>query len=253
MSELPVYFNIALGPQKESEQWAEVAQRFSQTLNSVLRQTDHDFRVFVAAHEVPDLPLLRDPRVDLEILDRPKPRDRESARRDKIANRQANFRRIAAHGDGYTILLDADDLVGNRLVEFLHRFNAQHGYVFWGGYVYDSGRKRVARLGGLTKLSNICGSCAAIRFKPSDYRGDPAAYATRLFGNPGGHPTWEQTARREGRPLSSVLRPLVTYVIHDFQLSLQYLATRNDQVAAAMDKFAVEPGDEWREEFGLNY
>jgi len=49
------------------------------------------------------------------------------------------------------------------------------------------------------------------------------------------------------------MRPLVAYVIHDFQLSLQYLATRNDQVMAMMDDFAVEPGDEWRKEFGLDY
>ena len=253
MSGLPVYFNIALEPHNGVEQWAEVAVRFSQTLNSVLRQTDPDFRVFVAAHEVPDLPLLRDPRVDLEVLDKPKPRDRDGARRDKKAKRRANFRRIAAHGDGYTVLLDADDLVSNQLVEFLRHFNAQHGYVFWGGYLYDPGRQRVARFKGPTKFSNICGSCAAVRFKPDDYRGDSGGYATRFFGAPGGHPAWEQTAYREGRPLSPVMRPLVAYVIRDFQLSLQYLATRNDQVVAMMDDFAVEPGDEWRREFGLDY
>ena len=190
---------------------------------------------------------------DLKILDSPKPTDRDSARRDKQAKRKANFQRIAEHGDGYTVLLDADDLISNRLVEFLRRFRAQHGYIFWGGYVYDSSRKRVARLGGSMKFSNYCGSCAAVRFKPDDFRGASGGYATRFFGDPGGHPAYEQTARREGRPLSPVMRPLVAYVFHDFQLSLQYDAMRNDQVLSNMGKYAAEPSDEWREEFGLDY
>jgi hypothetical protein len=220
----------------------------------------------VAAHELPEeIALLSDPRVDFEVINEPKPNNSQSAQRDKFAKRRANFRRIARFGDGYTALLDADDLVSHRLVEFLLRFKEQHGYVFWGGYLYDPGRRRIARFHGQRKFSDYCGSCAAVRFGPDDYRGGTRAYVERFFADAvWRHAAWEQTASRERRQLSPVLQPLVAYVIHDFQLPHQAPLARNKRtigrpapafdrnwIANMMNQSAVDLSDELCEEFGL--
>lgn len=59
-----IYFGIPLRSKKASKDWENVTGIFNRTLASVYNQTDSDFRIFVACHEIPLLDKEYDDRVE---------------------------------------------------------------------------------------------------------------------------------------------------------------------------------------------
>ncbi len=61
-------------------------------------------------------------------VDFPPPIYRDEQIVDKHRKREVIACRLREEGGGYTMFVDADDLVSNRLVEFVHWDRAPHGY-----------------------------------------------------------------------------------------------------------------------------
>lgn len=68
-----MYFGIPLRSKAASKNWTHVEEVFGRTLNSICRQTDPEFKVLVACHDVPRLNKKYDDRVEFLISDSPLP------------------------------------------------------------------------------------------------------------------------------------------------------------------------------------
>lgn len=69
-----IYFGIPLRSKKASNDWENVIRVFNRTLESVYRQTDPEFRIFVACHDIPELYGKYDSRLEFLISDQPVPK-----------------------------------------------------------------------------------------------------------------------------------------------------------------------------------
>ncbi|MCC8014252.1 MAG: hypothetical protein LIO87_03570 [Eubacterium sp.] len=78
-----IYFGIPLRSKAASNDWKNVERVFNRTLQSVYRQTDPEFKIFVACHDKPELTHEYDDRVEFLISDTPTPTNRKEMMFDK--------------------------------------------------------------------------------------------------------------------------------------------------------------------------
>ena len=110
-----IYFGITLRSKAVSKNWAHVVADFTRTLDSVYQQTDPDFRVIVACHDLPKLEREYDSRVEFLQTDVPTPTTPFEMMQDKGYKLSMIGKRIREYGGGYTMIVDADDLISNRV------------------------------------------------------------------------------------------------------------------------------------------
>lgn len=78
-----IYFGIPLRSKEASKDWDSVTRVFNRTLQSVYRQTDPNFKIFVACHDIPKLDKEYDERVQFLISDQPTPKTKKEMMLDK--------------------------------------------------------------------------------------------------------------------------------------------------------------------------
>lgn len=135
------------------------------TLRSVLAQTSSDFRVLVACHEPPEIEEVSDRRVDLLECKNPIPDNFHEQMKDKGYKRKRMMVELRRRGGGYFMLLDSDDLVSRRLVEFVQGALASNGHLISSGYRYDAS---INRIEFLTDFHKACGSSCVLRLDADD-------------------------------------------------------------------------------------
>ena len=91
-------FGIPLKSKKVSADWPRVEGLFNSTLRSIFNQTDPDFRVIVACHEVPRTPYADDPRLEIVPVDFPPPLFRDELMVDKHRKREVVAARLRGLG-----------------------------------------------------------------------------------------------------------------------------------------------------------
>ena len=131
------FFCIPLMPRVNASDWTQVCKVFNQTLRSIANQTNKSFRILLAAQDKPDIA----PDLKLEIVHLV-PRwkvesDAEGKGRDKRWKRKLLLGTVRKLGGGYVMMLDADDLVSNRLVDYVLNDGDPYGYIVEVGYAYD--------------------------------------------------------------------------------------------------------------------
>lgn len=160
-----IYFCIPLRSRAASKNWEDVTRVFNRTLNSVYSQTDPDFKILVACHDVPALDRQYDERVEFLISDRKTPKTKEEMLLDKGWKVSMMAKRIREAGGGYTMLVDSDDLISNRIAEYVNSHPRCNGYLSRYGYVYCEGADFMKKVGNLHKL---CGSCSIVCYAAED-------------------------------------------------------------------------------------
>lgn len=160
-----IYFCIPLRSKASSQNWAEVTRVFNRTLNSVYAQTDPNFKIFVACHEIPVLDRKYDERVEFLLSETDTPKTKEEMLLDKGWKISMMAKKVRAAGGGYTMLVDADDLISNRIAEYVNSHPRCNGYLSRYGYVYHEGSDYMKRVENLHKL---CGSCSIVYYTPDD-------------------------------------------------------------------------------------
>lgn len=78
-----IYFVIPLRSKAASRDWAGVTRTFNRTLESCYNQTNPDFRIFVACHDIPELEHEYDDRVQFLPVTIPTPKDFKEMMFDK--------------------------------------------------------------------------------------------------------------------------------------------------------------------------
>ena len=171
-----IYFLIPLMSKKVAKDWDTVSMLFNRTLWSCYNQTDPDFKILVACHEIPELIKKYDRRVEfLQVSEEnaPIPTTQHEKMVDKGYKTHTLAIRLRELGGGYAMVVDADDLVSNRLAAFVKQHPNENGFYIKTGSVYfvgDDYMKVMPKFASST--------CCIVKYSPQDlpsnYPADPA-------------------------------------------------------------------------------
>ncbi len=134
-----LYFGIPLRSKATSKNWDNVTTFFNRTLWSVYNQTDPDFRIIVACHDIPELFHEYDQRVEFITVDVPTPSTSEEMMLDKGHKVHTIGMRIRELGGGFTMMVDADDIQSNRIAEYVNKHPDANGFLSHNGYYWHVG------------------------------------------------------------------------------------------------------------------
>lgn len=209
-----IFFGIPLRSKAASQNWANVSRVFNRTLNSVYSQTDPDFKVYVACHEIPVLDREYDDRVEFLVCDQDTPETKEEMLFDKGWKISMIAERIREAGGGYTMLVDSDDLVSNRIAEYVNTHPRCNGYLSRYGYIYNDGFDYMQKVRNLYQL---CGSCSIVYYTVNDLPDkmpecllDEAPIEKWIIRK--SHKMIPDYLRDHGRKLSTIPFPTTVYV-----------------------------------------
>ena len=118
--------------------WTEVCLLLEQTLESICKQTSQNYKVIVVCTQIPEIqfysPLVKyvqiavDPAITNSL---------ESRRRDKLKKIQVGCNLSRAFDCDYIMVVDSDDLISDRIAEFVDDQIDQDGWIFDTGYVHE--------------------------------------------------------------------------------------------------------------------
>ena len=141
----PFTFGIPLIARAAAGNWALVEALLDLTLTSVRAQSDPDFRIVIAGHDWPQIPLDAERTTFIPAgwpAEPVRPDNLDSGRKKHVIEQH-----VLANGGGLLMFLDADDWVDIRLVETARRMigpNHVGGLIDRVGYHTFGGAKTVA-------------------------------------------------------------------------------------------------------------
>lgn len=141
-----ITFCIPLLSRQVSRDWEVVSELFNRTLWSCYNQTNSEFRVIVACHEIPELSKRYDSRLEFIQVDSPIPTSQHEKMIDKGYKTHTCALRLRSAGGGYAMLVDGDDLVSRRISQFVCDNPGQNGFYVKSGYAYFVGTDSMVRL-----------------------------------------------------------------------------------------------------------
>jgi len=212
-------FAIPFRSKVVAKSWDEVLARFRTTLRSILQQTSPHWRLFVACHDVPDVPEMADPRIEIVAADYEPPIYHWEYLVDKAKKRELAAQRLRHYGGGFVMFTDDDDLISNRLVEWVRtQPSDSHGFVMPKGYEYYT---LVDRLRYAPRYHKMGGTCAVLRLTIDDIPEVPLQRGRSFLRDivETSHAEWDELFARKGRPLAEVPFPAGIWVRHEDQLS----------------------------------
>ncbi len=132
-------------------------------VHSMLAQTRGEVQVVVGCHDVPESPALRaDPRVTFLPIDAQIPhRNFDDMVADKVLKLSASARSVISRGEAdYVAFNDADDLVSDRIGEFVEANRGGNGWYATSQrfYTYGGRLMRLQKIGG-----GAAGPCVVVR------------------------------------------------------------------------------------------
>jgi hypothetical protein len=98
-------------------------------LDSLLAQTHPDFRIIVVCHEIPEIPQLKHPKIHaLSVSFSPPARNNDEMCADKVLKLTAGITVALERGTDYVMFADGDDLVSNRIADFVAQRPGGNGW-----------------------------------------------------------------------------------------------------------------------------
>ena len=172
-----IAFIIAFRHPDSTNDYTHVVQLLNATLDSLLKQTKDDFKVYIGCNVEPVMNI-SDSRVKFCTIDCPLPKNRKEVLLDKGVKRAIAIQTANTEiAPDYFFLLDADDLVSNDCVAYLHQQDWIHspgGYWLERGYLLDMFNRKAQEKCGFNRY---CGSSLMLSSK---------VLTQKLFkGNPG--------------------------------------------------------------------
>lgn len=158
-----MYFGIPLRSKASSKNWKEVERLFNNTLKSILNQSCPDFKVIVICHDIPELEIEKDDRVEFHQVNIKFPTTLDEQMNDKGFKVHMIGKIIHDLGGGYTMVVDADDLISNRICEFVKDNYGLDGWYIETGYIYYENTKKLSIAPKFPSGSNCI-----IYYKPSE-------------------------------------------------------------------------------------
>ena len=205
-----VTFLIPLVGAHHVDDWSAVCARLQGTLDSLIAQSNPNWRAVICCQDAPLLP--QDPRIQYIAFDNPAPGN------DKWRKLSALYDWLKSNSSvpGYVMSFDADDLLHDGAVaEMLKR--QSDGYLVTAGYVMDHAlgdyalaRPQSPAAPSQKALWKLCGSCCALRHDPNvpesaDFMQEMTQHEHRMF---------PYLARLSGAKLTPFRAPVVLYILN---------------------------------------
>ena len=211
-----LYFVIPLMSKKVAKDWEMVSTLFNRTLWSCYNQTDSDFKIIVACHEIPELTKKYDERVEfIQVSEEecPIPKTQDEKMVDKGYKTHTLAMRLRELGGGYAMMVDGDDLVSCHLAEFIKKHPNENGFYVKTGYVYFVGNDYMKVL---PKFSS--GSACIVNYSVDDL---PDKYPNAMTANCDAnewiirkrHGGVVPACEKAGRPLKPIPFKAAVYVL----------------------------------------
>ena len=160
-------FVIPLQGRATAKSWEKVSQLFEKCVQSVCQQSHPDFQAIVVCHDKPEItfehPKLNYLEVDFTVPDITSGTAIDILNRKQTDKGRKQLKGLVAAQNfnlSHTMLLDADDLVSDRLSALVHHNPQANGWVFRDGYLYTYGSPWIYRKSG--NFYKMCGSCNII-------------------------------------------------------------------------------------------
>jgi hypothetical protein len=203
-------FVIPLKSRAVSVNW-ELAQHLCErTVRSILRQTSDQFRLFLVCTDRPDIDLSH-PAISVIQDDFPIPDEKPQSRmHDKGLKGRRGLVEVGRFGDGHVMMVDADDCINRKVVEWVVSHDPEQSWVIERGYCYSEGH-RLVRL--IPRFDQLCGTSIIARLQTRDFPIDMLAPRGSYFDYLiDGHPNAAEYLRNHGRPVSKLPFPGAVYV-----------------------------------------
>jgi hypothetical protein len=243
-------FGITLMSKRIAADWPTVEKLLAATLQSVFNQ-NVPTRVIIACHEIPCIDEARDARVTIRQVDFDIPRFRWEMEIDRMRKAEVLAAALRARGGGWMFLLDADDLVSRDLGKTILESGAK-AVVVKRGYRLDA---RTGQYQNLGRHWGKCGSCAAVRWDPSELPVTPLADNPPLFHEycDTRHYRLPQFFSGRGWNWKFLDPPLVAYVVNHGSNESDLLSTQSWKWRLY---FKLQQRKQWTseldEQFGVN-
>lgn len=205
-------FIIPVRHHQSVHDWSGVCERLSITLQSIAAQSTNNWQCLVVANRETELPVLPKGvtavRVDLPLAVLPAQSENpeafyEAVRIDK--GRRVLAGMMAAPKSGFVMVVDYDDLVSNKLAEFVASKVGASGWYLDSGWLFDGGRVAFLQR---SKFFEVCGTSHIVRRSlfPLPENADDVSleFIKRWLGS---HRFIADDLRARGAPLESL--PLV--------------------------------------------
>jgi hypothetical protein len=154
-----VHFIIPVRSRRVAKDWNNVRDLCAGTLRSVYNQTSQKHSVQLVCHE-PPVEEVGD-RVNVESVRFGVPSNKREMMVDKKKKVRIGAAQASKEPGDYVMILDADDRVDRRLVEYVHRQEDADVWVIHKGYVWPYGRRFCFKW---DNFHGLCGSSHLIRY-----------------------------------------------------------------------------------------
>ncbi|HXV24965.1 MAG TPA: glycosyltransferase family A protein, partial [Alphaproteobacteria bacterium] len=261
-----VFFGIPLKARATAKNWDWTVRDINRTLASIYNQTNPNFRILVGCHDVPDLLIPTDERLEFIQVDSTTP-DLNKEPRSNFPDKELKLRRVSNRfrelGGRWFMPLDADDLVSSQLVQFVlcnpnpNGFIARHGYIFnqesWMMALVPQPKIYPASFDRLA-------GCTIFRFEEEDFLAanqfGPQSRFDRYISSQDHREFW-QMSLQENRPLHPLPFPAFVYVLNTGDNhTFLYGAHRNwlnQELLPKLNAHGSLPNPEVTQEFALSH
>jgi hypothetical protein len=160
-------FIVPLQSPDSTQNWNLVSRLAERTIASLFRQDCEDFRVILVCNEAPArLQSHRALRVIMRNFPTPSPSDPENRMTDKWKKVRVGLVAARQFTPCHIMIVDADDLVSNRLASHCAANSSGSGWVFDDGWIHDEHSKLIFYQ--RHKFDTSCGTSSILRVESSD-------------------------------------------------------------------------------------
>lgn len=203
-------FLIPVRHPANSRDWVRSKANLAETVRSISAQTNPDWRGLIIANEGSDLPALPE-RFDVEWVRFPpnSKHDQGNQSREEFldAVRLDKGSRVLkgmlrARSSRYFMLVDDDDFISSRIVQFVSEHPNANGWMIDRGYFWDDGS---ALLQQLDNFNRVCGTSHIIRSDlyglPDGFEEAAVDYIKTMLGS---HYRLADSMAEQGAPLAAL-------------------------------------------------
>lgn len=205
-------FIIPLQSPTSSKKWEHVSLLCCRCLASVLSQSSGDFRAILVCNE-PPIGLQADSRLTVLQYDFPLPgADTKERMGDKWLKVRYGLITARQMAPCHVMVVDADDLVSNRLASIVSADPFSPGWIFECGLLHDEGSKLVFyRKRGFHYL---CGTSSIIRLEPNEFPSTEKESDNQCIVLRSGHTGIAEAMAKKGTPLKPLSLPGSVYILN---------------------------------------
>jgi hypothetical protein len=247
-----------------SKNWDWTVRDFNRTLASIYNQTNPNFRILVGCHDIPELLIPTDERLEFLKLDSPPPNIGDHVVQffhDRKSKLWIAGQRMKALGGQWFMCVDADDLVSSRIVDFVLNNQNSNGYIAERGYFLDAQTLTILEVPHQSvfrlPLHQITGSCVVAKFSLTDIPDKTLIdYKSRFMKYQADHRIFYKYSIQENNPLSLFPFPAIIYVLNTGEnVSINHMDHRNwivEQLIPSLRQHGTVVHDGLVREFALN-